>query len=735
MAEALPSFYALIPCLGVVVVAAVAAMRARRRGRHGKGGGGIGPAALAWAILFCALLAGMAVLVALGMAACDIPVLALFSVVATCGGLLSLVRTPVLDFFDRADKNWHPVPSRIVRFLRDGVLLGIAAFLAVAACELPWNIYYLPPDTRGLVACVVMAFVVLLVLYLLFQHRGAGPALGVTAMAFIGIAQYFVVKFKGEPISPGDLMALGTAMEVSQGYVYTFSTTAVLGLTCFAAALIPLLFLRPSKAYSGKQVALRAVANVVAAAVLCAGLGSFVMSADAFDKAGLWAHYWLPSDNLQSSYNQGLAPTFFYKMQRMGVEKPEGYSTERAEELLDQYARQGQQVLKDDAVYAATRAQYDKEQPSIVIVMEESFADMSIYDGLGVGYEGPTYFTQGMDALVRGSAFASMFGGGTCNSEFEMFTGVSMGFVGQATHPYVMYDMSGTTTIVHQLASLGYETTAIHPAGASNWYRDRVYEQFGFDRFISEGDFVDPEYYGTYIRDSETFDKVIEVLEQDGPQFVFDLTIQNHSDYAVKGIPEQEQRGYVHEADEIAQADAELNAYLACVDTSDYDIEQFLDKLRALDKPVIVAFFGDHQPGFARPYNDYFASQEEEGLAHSQRAFQTLYAVWANYDLAGWSGDDAKSGSEEAGRHRQESDVISMNYIGTQTMRMAGVPLADWQLADVAMREKVRAVNIDGYYDKDGQWYRLTGDEAGPDRTLVEDMRTLKYYFFGSAVS
>ena len=39
----------------------------------------------------------------------------------------------------------------------------------------------------------------------------------------LGIAEHFVITFKGEAILPGDILALGTAMEVSEGYEFTFT--------------------------------------------------------------------------------------------------------------------------------------------------------------------------------------------------------------------------------------------------------------------------------------------------------------------------------------------------------------------------------------------------------------------------------------------------------------------------------------------------------------------------------
>lgn len=46
----------------------------------------------------------------------------------------------------------------------------------------------------------------------------------------LGIAEHFVITFKGEAILPSDILALGTAMEVSEGYEFTFTAGIVTSL-------------------------------------------------------------------------------------------------------------------------------------------------------------------------------------------------------------------------------------------------------------------------------------------------------------------------------------------------------------------------------------------------------------------------------------------------------------------------------------------------------------------------
>ena len=116
------------------------------------------------------------------------------------------------------------------------------------------------------------------------------------------------------------------------------------------------------------------------------------------------------------------------------------------------------------------------------------------------------YYELAQESLAWGTAYASAFGAGTCNSEFEFLTGSSMGNFGDGVYPYVLYDLGGNENLVTYFKSLGYATRAIHPADAANWRRDRVYGQLGFDAFDDISAFEGAETLRGFTTDRETYD-------------------------------------------------------------------------------------------------------------------------------------------------------------------------------------------------------------------------------------
>ncbi len=276
----------------------------------------------------------------------------------------------------------------------------------------------------------------------------------------------------------------------------------------------------------------------------------------------------------------------------------------------------------------------------------------------------------------------SAYGGGTANTEFEFMTGNSMANLGSGVYPYTIYDLNETKNLAAQFKDLGYTTTAMHPNHATNWNRENVYSDFGFDQFLSIEDFQNADKLRGMVTDAATYDAILEMLKtNNGPQFIFDVTMQNHSGYDTGLLPADKQLNFSIDG----ESNAEVNEYLSLIEESDRALEQFIGELRELDRPVVVVFFGDHQPFFPDKYNNRWFLNEEKA-DHNMRLWTTDYLIWANYDVAG-------NGQESA-------DIdLSTNYLGTEMMNLIGAPLTDYQKAQLVLRQALPAINTTGFLD------------------------------------
>ena len=143
-------------------------------------------------------------------------------------------------------------------------------------------------------------------------------------------------------------------------------------------------------------------------------------------------------------------------------------------------------------------------------------------------------------------------------------------------------------------------------------------------------------------------------------------------------------------------------------------LEDFVGKLRELDRPVILVFYGDHQPSVTEDYNDAIFGKDEYPLTHVERLYHTQYVVWANYPVAG-----VKPSQE--GQEDPDGRATSVNYLAALTLSLAGADLTPYQKAQLACGKDMPVVNLYGYQDVDGVWHpnSVSTDLASSESTTV----------------
>lgn len=706
--------HAAVPIAGLLVVLLSCTLYQRR---YRDASCGERAAAIAWALPFAAVLLVLAVMCASGLYVSRIRYLDVAVALVSAGGCVTQLRTWVQDklaFFTGA-------LSHVIVGARDCLLIVLSVFVAFVVVELPYNELLLSMSldkvflNLGIIAAAFLAF------YFFGTRRGALLAVGVLACGIIGLAQYFIVLFKNSAIIPSDLLALGTAAAVSGGYRYVIGAAQVvsIGLALFDIGLLSLMrpgpvAMRALASRSARRSS--ALAREGAGVVIGACLIAFVLTVNLSDAFGLDRGFW---NSLDVYRRQGFVASFISLAQNSRIEVPDGYTEASASQVLEDYAQRFDESQGASESRLAAERQFAEEEPSVVVIMNESFADLSIYDGLNVGYPGPVNLLSTEGTLSKGYVYTSVLGGGTCNSEFEFLTGISMGFVGSQNQPYMMYDFTDVGTLAKQFADAGYQTSAVHPQVGTNWNRLNVYPQMGFGAFYDIGFFeADSPTRHMGMTDAVTYHKVLEILESSAqPQFIFDVTMQNHGGYDTWDLPEGERLDY--DVSAIDGADhGQTSEYISLIAQSERDTLAFLDELRDVERPVVVIFFGDHQPAMGQAINELIPGSEEPGShAHLQRIRMTPYLIWANYNVAG-------TGDEPIERN------LGLYSLAAYASYLIGAPLSDYQKAQMVLLEEVPELDAYGYQGADGHWY-LFGDES-PFAAAVRDLDWLQYLVFAS---
>lgn len=667
---------------------------------------------IAWPLLFVAILLLVGLFCAKGGVASDVGLLDMgcFSAVLFGCGVLSFFRRP---FSDALNSLSLPVGESLRAFLALMVLAAVAVASAWVI-DFIWLESSAQIDISFFFTTAVLLFAAETVLYFVGQRTGVFVALVPIAATGFGIAQYFVLDFKGVPIMPTDLLALETAAAVGGGYEYVLTSQMVIALCTAGICTCALSFVMPGRRSSRKALAANAAANIATGLVLIAGLSHTYNTVKLEEVLAYSYDRWMPIGTYQTL---GFVPAFVEIVQDLAIPVPENYSAAAAEETESGLVAQFESSLAITPERQAASTQFEELQPTVIAVMNETFTDLSMYEELRTaGYNGPEFYNSLAGTLQRGSLLVPAFGGGTANSEFEFLTGNSISFIGTGKYPYQLYDLTESNSLAKQFAEIGYTATAMHPENPVNWKRSTAYEQLGFDSFLSIGDFEGAPWYHSGVTDGATYDKILELLEQDAaPQFILDVTMQNHGGYGAGSVPAGDEVNLHVEGIEDGDFYTQLGVYLACIEKSDDDLAYFIEQLSALDRPVVLVFFGDHQPGFSATLDEAFYSGEE-AWSREMRKYESTYMVWANYEVAGGALD--------------VSQVSSSSQLAAQVLYRIGAPLTDRQKADLVLAQAVPAVGLSGYAGSDGLRYAL--DPSSPYYEMVNQVQTIQYLEFGS---
>lgn len=551
-----------------------------------------------------------------------------------------------------------------------------------------------------------------------------------------GVANMYVKEFKGSPLLPMDAGSIATAAKVAGDYTYTvgFEIVFAVTLTVFIMALASRLAMPP------RSKRTKVCLHVVPLVFVLATLGVFY-GTDLPVRLGMKPDFF---NQTRGYENRGAVGQFACNSRYMKNRAPSGYEPEEAEAILAPYAglEAGEspyilvtaltgQGNREEA--AAAQKYYDEaadesnssaggdsktQTPDIVIVMNESFADLQDV----MDFETNLPVMPNMDALqdntIRGDVYVSVRGTGTSNTEYELLTGNSMAFLPAGSNAYQLYLRGEQSGLISTLSSLGYTTEAMHPYFASNWNRPAVYGDMGFGQYISIEDMF-PEDYGTgylttgenqrafvkaaceawpdeqimvggYTSDHYDYKKLIESYEArdaSKPWFQFNITMQNHSPYNANWG--NFERSVTVDGTSIIYYQAEN--YLSRIRESDRALGELIGYFQTADRPVLLLFFGDHQPVVEPEFYEEMTGTPttEWSDEQLQSLYRTPFILWANYDIP--------EGTIEQ---------ISANYLHVLLLQTAGLPVTayDNYLADLYQQYPV--ITAQGCRDAAGRFFK-----------------------------
>ena len=571
--------------------------------------------------------------------------------------------------------------------------LWLAGFLLLTPLTAAWLMqftYGVLPWQMPLPAALANALCIALLYWPLcaLTGRAAPCCIGVhIAAGAWGAANWFVSSFRGTPILPWDLSALGTAAAVAGNY-RLIPTWQMLAAIALAAALI--VFLHPEK----RKARLRLTGRLpLRLACLGAGLACllFLVPTQRLGLLGISTDVWDPAGSYRTG---GCLAVFLRNTEFLKVEEPPDSTPERVEQILA-----GAEAPEPAAVPV--------ERPNIVAIMNESWADFEVYGNLRLS-ESVTDYIRSLDNAIWGHAYTSVFGAGTSASEFEFLTGNSMAFLPSGSIPYQQYILDDSPSLASLLREEGYRTLAFHPGERTSWQRNQAYPRLGFDDFKCGEDMdVEQTLEHGYVSDRSDFAQIIwefEHKEAGEPLFLFNVTIQNHGSYTVEDYPAQVQ--LTDEPGKYPMAEQ----YLTLANETDQAFQMLVDYFSQQEEPTIILMFGDHQPSVEQEFLDkaYGVAQADMTMEQYMGRFYVPFVIWANYPLE-------EEGPEES----------SLNFLGQYLLRYAGIETDPYGQFLWSLQNTIPALTFVGYTDAQGNAYSHLEDTVYTGK--IEDYQRLQY--------
>lgn len=488
---------------------------------------------------------------------------------------------------------------------------------------------------------------------------------------FVGIVNHFITTFRGTPLVPWDIFSLNVALTVLPTFKFTVTPKLIIGIILFILTFIILKKSQFDSFKNGKfKISYRIFVFVgTVTFTICFYLTNII---SVFELDENW-------DPKEEYHNNGLVASLFKQSRNLIISKPEGYDINSITELANS--------IKVPLVNHENDESY--EQPNIIVIMNESFADLSIIGNFTTNSEYLTFFNSLSKNTIKGNLHVSIFGATTPNSEWEFLTSNSMAFVPKRTVPYQQYVLRKSYSLASILKEQGYITSAIHCYYPQGYNRNLAYPRLGFDNFYSMYELENLEYIREYPDDLSTYKNIINLYENkkdDEKLFNFTLTMQNHGSYTDENF----------ENTVIAQNGEypKLNQYLSLIKISDESLKYLLNYFENKEEHTIIVLFGDHQPYVEDEFYSSLLSQKYEDINSkeaTENKYITPFMIWANYDI-----DTSKY---------ENITNISANYLASLVLDIAEIQKTPYLEFLDELRQEIPIITGNGYMDKTGIYH------------------------------
>ena len=520
----------------------------------------------------------------------------------------------------------------------------------------------------------------------------AGVTLGLTA------GNYWKLTFRDDPLMIGDLLLLREAGNMASRYHPWFNGDMALLVLPPLGAFALLWLLARGRPRWGLRLGTGLAGLVLLAGLVFVSMHGAVYTATLHEDR--LEDYW---SGTEQYVVHGFVYPFIWSVRTSVDTAPAGYSPREARETLSRYT--DQDIPEDKKV-------------SIIAVQLEAFNDFTRLGAPELAMDVYADWHRIEAEGVSGNLVTNVFGGGTVDTERLFITGYSTLYAFRgAVNAYPWY-----------FRTQGYRVEGCH--GYVGWFYDRqnINENLGFPDYLFFDNYYAPmvEEHAKVAMDRFMLTDLIQRFwnaTADGtPYFNFSVTYQGHGPYAEDviywgdGTPEQ----YVVNNGRFTKAEHCLLAnYFGSICNTSAHVGYMADLLREDRQPVVLVFFGDHNPMLGNGLELY----EQMGLNLDRETrdgflnyFSTRYIIWAN--------DAAK---EVLGTKMQGTGPdLSPGFLMNEVFSLCGWEGPAYQQYTSEVAARIPVVHASGRCMAEGV---LTDDPPEPEKALLREYQNVQYYY------
>lgn len=509
--------------------------------------------------------------------------------------------------------NDNPTAQKIISFLNKYVLLSHAVLALLICFILEWlsrhsfmSAYYFVTEHFGAYLFNSYVIFVLLSLVLLVRKRTFLRMVLVALLIAFGICNSVILLNRVTPFGFTDISMITDLLTMQNtSYFTAYQAALSFGALILYAILMVILFFHDKQ----QEVKLSFLPRL---AIVCVLFFSIPLTTQLFISGGILTSYF---GNLAQGYlDYGYVYGFGTSMFNRGMSKPGNYSPSTVASLVESSDRGGSEISSE------------QEGPNVIIMLLESFFDVSECKFIEYDEDPIPYFHSLEQNFSSGHLLVPVVGAGTCNTEFEVLTGMSCQFLGPGEYPQkTILKKTNVESVASDMATLGYSSHVIHNNGGNFYSRANAFSMMGFDSFTSKEMLDITEY--TPIESWPTDDILIQSTADAmdmTPQhdFVYTITVEAHGDYPVDPIPGDDAVTITCNGKD-DETNNKWNYYTNRIHNVDEFLQLYTQMLDERGEDTLLIAFGDHLPTMG-----LYDHEVETG-----NLYLTKYITWNNFDM------------------------------------------------------------------------------------------------------